>query len=372
MKTNKVLNVYYNGNLVGILASTKTHKIAFQYDSDWLKNGFSISPISLPLKKGLFIPKNFNFDGLFGVFYDSLPDAWGRLLLEKYLKSLGVKEEISQLDRLSIVGKNGMGALVYKPTSLNYFVKKGVDLDEISKTIEKLLNKQFVENIDELYKMGGTSGGARPKVLINYNEEEWIVKFKSPFDDSDVGVMEYEYMRCAEKCGINIPEINLFNSKVCEGYFGIKRFDIENENRVHMISAAALLEANYKQPVGDYIDLMKLTQFLTNRKTDIEQLFKRMCFNVFAKNMDDHLKNFSFIYCEKERRYELSPAYDLTYSPTYYYEHTTSINGKGKNIKLEDLIEVGVMFGLSKEKCEKIALTIESHVKQDLNKYINK
>ena len=111
----KTLNVKYHGQLVGILALTNHGKVAFSYDKEWLENGFSISPFFLPLEPKVFIPNNYIFDGLFGIFADSLPDAWGSLLLERMLKEHGIQKDITVLDRLALVGKNGMGALEYEP-----------------------------------------------------------------------------------------------------------------------------------------------------------------------------------------------------------------------------------------------------------------
>ena len=195
-------------------------------------------------------------------------------------------------------------------------------------------------------------------------------------DRADIGKMEYDYYLCAEQCGITMSECNLFPSDKCSGYFGTKRFDRKNQHgemeRVHMLTVAALLELDFEQPVLDYQDLMKLTKIITNNSPeDLENMYRRMCFNVYAHNRDDHAKNFSFLYEEEKKCWRLSPAYDLTYSTTYYGEHTTTVAGNGKNPGSKELIFVGTQAGLSKEKCRSIAVEIKNCVSDMLSEYLN-
>ena len=367
---NKI-DVYYNNKLVGTIGMIdKIKKYAFQYDSDWIKTGFSISPFSLPLKEGLFIPNDMTFKGFFGVFADSLPDSWGNLLLERYLRKNGIKE-YDGLYKLACVGKGGMGALEYIPNK-EYKANEVVDFDEFQKEVNNILSNEENVNIDLLYGYGGSSGGARPKALINIDNEDWIIKFQSRYDIINSGLCEYEYSLACKEIGINIPTTKLFDSKISKGYFGIKRFDRINGNKIHVITAAALLEADFNSPCADYLDLFKLTRILTiDDKNDLEDLYLRMCFNVFAHNLDDHLKNFSFVYDENINRYRLSPAYDMTYSNTYYGEHTTSVNHKGKDITIDDLVIVGTKSGLKKDFCLNEANRVKKIVNKRLNKYLN-
>ena len=347
---NKVL-VYMDDDLVGTLSILKDKRIGFEYSDYWLKNGFELNPFYLPLEKKIFINKKDYFAGLYGVFCDSLPDGWGNILVNRFLRSKGIDpDSLNILDRLSIVGSSGMGKLRFVPD--NNFIEKNekYNLDELAVECNKILNSEFSEKIDELYTLAGSSGGARPKVLVNIDNEEWIIKFNGHLDKVTIGKMEYDYYVCAKECGINMSESKLFKSNLTPGYFGTKRFDRENGKRIHMISVAALLEINFIIPSLDYKDLFKLTKILSNNnEEDIEQLFRRMCFNIFSHNQDDHAKNFSFIYNEEEKMYRLSPAYDLTYSSTYYGEHMTSVNGKGKNILDSDLLDLGVKSGIKKE-----------------------
>ena len=379
MNKIKSLQVFYNEKKVGTLALMKNNIVAFEYDSNWITNGFSISPFSLPLKKQVFIPRIDPFDGLYGVFSDSLPDGWGRLLVDRMLNSQNINpREISQIDRLAIVGETGMGALSYKP-EYNLLEDKDYqeDYDNLALSCKKILNTEYSADLDKLFKLGGSSGGARPKILTKIDNEDWIIKFPSSIDDSNIGKLEYLYSVCAKKCKIDIPETKLFPSKISSGYFGIKRFDRKKLStgairKLHMISVSGLLETSHRIPNLDYNDLMQLTLNLTKSFEEVEKLFRLMCFNVFSHNRDDHSKNFSFIYNEDLNKWELSPAYDLTYSYSINGEHATTINGNGVNPGLNDILKVAEKIGLDKKKAEKIAIEIKEIVKKELEIFLSK
>ena len=379
MNKIKSLQVFYNEKKVGTLALMKNNIVAFEYDNEWINNGFSISPFSLPLKKQVFIPKIDPFDGLYGVFSDSLPDGWGRLLVDRMLNSQNINpREISQIDRLAIVGETGMGALSYKP-EYNLLEDKDYqeDYDNLALSCKKILNTEHSADLDNLFRLGGSSGGARPKILTKIDNEDWIIKFPSSLDDNNIGELEYLYSVCAKKCKIDIPETKLFPSKISSGYFGIKRFDRKKLStgtirKLHMISVSGLLETSHRIPNLDYNDLMQLTLNLTKSFEEVEKLFRLMCFNVFSHNRDDHSKNFSFIYNEDLNKWELSPAYDLTYSYSINGEHATTINGNGINPGLNDILKVAEKIGLDKKKAEKIAIEIKEIVKKDLEIFLSK
>ena len=346
MNKIKSLQVFYNEKKVGTLALMKNNIVAFEYDSNWITNGFSISPYSLPLKKQVFIPRIDPFDGLYGVFSDSLPDGWGRLLVDRILNSQNINpREISQIDRLAIVGETGMGALSYKP-EYNLLEDKDYqeDYDNLALSCKKILNTEHSADLDNLFRLGGSSGGARPKILTKIDNEDWIIKFPS---------------------------------KISSGYFGIKRFDRKKLStgtirKLHMISVSGLLETSHRIPNLDYNDLMQLTLNLTKNFEEVEKLFRLMCFNVFSHNRDDHSKNFSFIYNEDLNKWELSPAYDLTYSYSINGEHATTINGNGINPGLNDILKVAEKIGLDKKKAEKIAIEIRETVRKDLEIFLSK
>ena len=378
MKQNKALQVLFDNRVVGTLALAANHKVVFQYDDNWLEQGFSISPFSLPLENQVFVPTKDYFDGLFGVFADSLPDYWGRLLLKRLLLAHEQNsDKLTVIDRLAIVGKSGMGALTYYPEQSFSEENDNTDLDELAFQCQKILHTEYSDKLDELYRLGGTSGGARPKIMTTIDDEDWIIKFSAHVDGENAGKMEYDYSCCARKCGITMSETKLFPSEVCEGYFVIKRFDrisdISGTKRVHMLTAAALLELDFEQPSLDYHSLMKLTKIITrDNKDDVENMFRRMCFNVFAHNRDDHSKNFTYLYDESADSWRLSPAYDLTYSNTYYGEHTTTVDGNGRNPGKKELLAVGTMAGMKKELCMDIITEIKSCVNEMLGMYLNR
>ena len=360
MDNYKYLKVFYNDKSVGTLAKTPDRLVAFEYDSEWLATGFSISPFSLPLQKKVFIPKFEPFDGLFGVFNDSLPDGWGRLLVDRLLLKNKINpSETDNLNRLAVVQESGMGALTYKPEHKFETPSEESDYDKLAQECSKILESQNSDNLDELFKLGGSSGGARPKILTKINGEDWIIKFPSTQDSKNIGEQEYKYSLVAKDCGIKMSETKLFDSNICSGYFGIKRFDRENGKKVHMVSVSGLLETSHRLPNLDYNVLMKLTLELTKNYQDIEQLYRLMCFNVFAHNRDDHSRNFSFLYDENKKEWCLSPAYDLTYSSSFNGEHATTINGEGKNPSLEDILTVAKNIGIKEKQARDIALDIK-------------
>ena len=365
------LKVKCFGRYVGNLKKVENGKIAFWYEKDWIKNGFSISPFSLPLEEKVFIPKNYYFGGLFGIFADSLPDAWGQLLLDRVLKEYGIRDDITMLDRLALVGKTGSGALEYEPDYELIKDQEVKDLDYLSIQCQKILNTEYSDNLDLLYKLGGSSGGARPKILTKIENEDWIIKFPAHVDSPNCGLQEYEFSKCAKKCGIKMTKTKLFPSKKCAGYFGTVRFDRTMINgqkqKIHMATVAALLEADFRAPCLDYHTLMKLTKVLTrNNQEDIESMFRIACFNVFAHNRDDHAKNFTFLYNKEKDEWRLSPAYDLTYSNTYFGEHTTSVDGNGKNPGEKELLNVGLEAGMRKKICLNIIDEIRKCVSIEL------
>ena len=369
------LDVYYHDRKVGTMALYQNRLAAFAYSDEWLQEGFSISPFSLPLEKRVFVPKIDPFEGLFGVFADSLPDGWGRLLVDRLMRKNGLNPHtVGSLERLAIVGNTGMGALTYRPTIPLESVYNELTLDEIAKECERILQTDTSEKLDYLFAKGGSSGGARPKILPRIDNEDWIIKFPSSEDSKDVGRQEYDYALCAKECGIEMEEVRLFPSEKTQGYFGTKRFDrvAEGENgKVHMISAAAILETSHRIPNLDYDILMKLTLQLTKSMEECEKLYRLMCFNVFAHNRDDHSKNFSYIYRDREKRWILSPAYDLTYSNSIGGEHATTVNGNGVDPGMEDILSVAKKIGIGMAKAKKTAAKIQECVHERLRDYLS-
>ena len=346
MKSVDKLTVTYHDRIVGTLSMTPDNKrCAFQYDKDWIANGFSISPIDLPLKPDLFIAKQEPFWGNFGIFEDSLPDGYGRYLLSRMLKKQGINDySLTPLQRLSIVGSSGMGALSYIPEIYVTEKKTLPELDNLQQIALDILSEKWNEDEDVLYFNSGNSGGCRPKCLLNDEDGSWLVKFRHTYDPKDMGIMEYRYNEIARQCGIDVPDFKLMQGK----YFASKRFDLLDGKRLHIATAGALLNESISQPKLDYKMLLHLTGYLTQRPQQVDEMFRRMVFNVLTENKDDHAKNFSFIF--DEIQWKLSPAYDLTLSSMGYNgERATSVNNKGIPT-IEDLIVVGESIRIPRKK----------------------
>ncbi len=376
MNRLKELEVFFKNRKVGTLAITGDFLVAFAYDGQWLEDGFPISPFSLPLENRVFLPKRDPFEGLFGVFADSLPDGWGRLLVDRMLlREHADPHQADSLNRLAIVGDSGMGALSYRPCHDLWTESQALDYDRMASQCRQMLLTNETEDLDELFRLGGSSGGARPKILTEVDGEPWIIKFPSSMDSADIGVQEYAYAQCAKDCGIEMSETRLFPSKVCGGYFGTKRFDrCRNTDgtlgRRHMLTVSAILETSHRIPNLDYHTLMKLTGILTKNYNQALQLFRRMCFNVFAHNRDDHSKNFSYLYEDATDSWRLSPAYDLTYSSSIGGEHATCINGNGRDPGRKDLLAVAAQAGIERKEAGQILEEIREKVMNGLGPYL--
>lgn len=348
MNSIKQIEVLYNNSLVGRLAMTKDALCAFEYSAEWLKTGFSISPFELPLRGGVFIAKRQPFNGGFGVFDDCLPDGWGLLILDRYMQQQGVNPRtLSLIDRLALVGSSGRGALEFRPdrsvlTKLEY-----ADFEKLALEAEHILDVDDYkgDGIEEFQHRGGSPGGARPKIFTLYEGKEWLVKFRAKNDSKYIGQQEYEYSVLAKKCGIEMPETRLFEGK----YFGVERFDRTQKGRLHVVSVAGLIGADYRLPSIDYMQIFQVCAVLTHSVIEMWKVYRLMVFNYLIDNKDDHAKNFAFIY--RDGDWHFAPAYDLLPSDGINGYHTTSINDNIKPVK-EDLIAVAVKVGLNKKDAE--------------------
>lgn len=367
------LDIVYHGRRVGRTTLDSSGVQLFEYDSAWLRDGFSISPLSLPLESRVFQAKRYPLNGMFGVFADSLPDGWGRLLLDRTLAQKGIDiSSLSTLDRLSLIGQAGMGALEYRPAGPRMPQFGDWTYDELAQFCREVLTgppNRVEQNttptmLDTLYHLGGSSGGARPKILTEHQGRPWIIKFQSHLDPPAIGRQEYEISQLAKKCGLCMPPTELFPSHMCDGYFGVQRFDREvdttgtpststsrNIRTIHMVSAAGLLETSHREFNLDYDHLFRLTRRICPELESLEQLFRLMCFNVLIGNHDDHSKNFAYLYNEEKGQWHLAPAFDLTRTSGVMGQHATTIRGKGHTITDEDLITLATQAGLSTRWC---------------------
>lgn len=363
MKKIETLHVKYHQDNVGTLSLSVDNKLcAFEYDKKWLQDGFSISPLELPLKPGLFLAKPAPFGGNFGIFEDSLPDGYGRYLLHKALINEGINDfNLSALDRLSLVGSGGMGALTFHPETPFQQGQELGDFDLLQKkALEVLMEKQDKDASLLLYN-SGNSGGCRPKAIFSDVKGHWLVKFRHIYDPVDMGLQEYHYNEVARNCGISVPDFKLMNGK----YFACRRFDISADGeRLHTATAGGLLSVSLSNPVLDYVNLLALTGYLTQSREDVEEMFRRMVFNYLTENKDDHCKNFSYVVTkeiDKKWHWRLSPAYDLTRCVEGYNgEHATSVNGTG-HPSLSDMIAVGVKNKIKEARCREIFEDVRSN-----------
>ncbi len=358
------LSVFYEDSLVGKLA-LKDRRIWFQYDAAFLQKGVELSPFKLPLRPEVTPCNDRVFDGLFGLFNDSLPDGWGRLLLDRHIRNLGIPpENLTVLDRLAYVSERGIGALIYKHDHQHdRFVYEHLNLDRLAAESQAVLAGESQAVIEELMTLGGSPAGARPKILAGLNKnkthiihgtdnisddyEHWIIKFGSNLDPKDNGAIEYAYSMMARAAGINIPETHLFPATKGAGYFGIKRFDRLTNKRIHVHTASGLLHADHRMPSMDYEGILKASLALTKSMPDVEAFFRLAAFNIFAKNRDDHTKNFSFL-MDDDGTWHVAPAYDLTFSSGPGGEHSTTIMGEGKNPGHLHLLALGRKMNIKK------------------------
>ncbi len=350
-----MITVKCGSHIAGRMILSPQRLMVFEYDANWLKNGFALSPFFLPLKAGAMTARREPFHGNFGVFADSLPDGWGNLLLDRVLRKYGLDPALlTTIQRLSLIGNNGMGALTYEPAFAVPEPQALDDLNEIAAEVEMILNDQtYSKTVDELYRQAGSSAGARPKVLIMYEGEHWLVKFASSMDPYNVGEIEFEYSQRARRAGIEMPETRLFEGK----YFGVKRFDREGDERFHMISAAGLLHADFRLPSLDYTELIKATRALTGSVVEVEKMYRLMAFNVLIGNNDDHARNFSFIY--KKGEWKCSPAYDLLPSVGMNGEHCTAVAGNGRPNE-NDMLRVAAICSIENMRAKEIIEEVES------------
>ncbi|MBL4619847.1 MAG: type II toxin-antitoxin system HipA family toxin [Marinicaulis sp.] len=331
--------------------------IYFEYDSAFLERGLEISPLRLPLSPELKTFDRTLFEGLPGVFNDSLPDGWGRLLLDRSMRAQGIlPEQLSPLDRLAHVGNSGMGALVYEPDYGAEIPDAEINLDVLASHAMEVLDGEAEDVLQELLALNGSSAGARPKAVIGVDDKRqniihgahelpdgfspWLVKFPNVQDGADAGAIEYVYGLMAVEAGVAMTKTHLFPAQKGTGYFATSRFDREGQSRIHTHTACGALHSDFRTPSLDYEDLLALAGMLTRDVREVEKMFRLAVFNVLAHNRDDHSKNFTFLMSE-HGEWALSPAYDLTFSSGPHGEQSTMVMGEGKNPGMEHLGKLG-------------------------------
>ncbi len=364
--------------VVGRLAFIK-RRIYFEYSSDFVHSGLELSPFILPLSTKTYCAESQPFGGLFGLFNDCLPDGWGRLLLDRQLRAQSIAPEtLSPLDRLTHVGRFGMGALTYEPdTSERHEYAESVNLEKLAAAAAQVLEGSTDDVFPELLELSGSSCGARPKVLVGLSIDKkrlihgkqllpdgyahWLVKFAASHDQKDIGAIEYAYSQMANASGVEMMPTHLFPAKNGSGFFGVQRFDRIGNNRIHMHSLSGLLQTDHQLPSLDYKDAMKAALSLTRNMKETTKIFRMAAFNVLAHNRDDHAKNFAFLMDER-RQWRVSPAFDLTFASGPGGEHCTTIMGEGRNPTRSHLEALAHTFGIKKSTTREIIDRIQDAI----------
>ena len=308
-------------------------KVAYlEFDEAFLGSGLQISPVHHASRHGLVRPHEASvFEGLHGVFNDSLPDGWGRLLIDRRARQLGIEPEtLTPLDRLACVGNQGIGALCYAPAVDVWEVGAApFDLDRLAAGARAVLKGHVADVVSELGRAGGSPGGARPKALVAigargeavYGAETipagltpYLVKFRGAGDPADAARIEQAYAAMARLAGVRIPQTRLLGGTGDERYFASRRFDRDGTRRLHAHTASGLLYADIRLPSLDYRDLIALTRTVTRDQRECRAMFTLAVFNVMAHNRDDHARQFTFL-MDRAGTWRLAPAYDLTFRP---------------------------------------------------------
>ena len=357
---------------VGRLA-IRERTVYFEYDSTFIEYGLEISPLNLPIQPGVQSFDYSLFEGLPGVFNDSLPDGWGRLLFDRFLRSQGIlPSDITPLDRLAFVGSHALGALIFEPDRSVENKHYDISLDILASHAQEVLDGGSDDVLAELVALNGSSAGARPKALIGVNDERdhiihgihdlpesytpWMVKFPNSQDGIEAGAIEYVYALMAKMAGITMPDVHLFPAQRGAGYFAIKRFDRDYEKRYHMHTACGLLHSDFRTPSLDYEDLIALTGKLTLDVREVEKMYQLAVFNVLSHNRDDHSKNFSFL-MDSQGKWKLSPAYDLTFSSGPGSEQSTTVMGEGRNPNVDHLLKLAKEAKFKEDRATEIIET---------------
>lgn len=364
---------------VGTLAEQE-RVLYFEYDGAFIAKPLPISPFKLPVQPGVFEHREREFGDVFGVFNDSLPDGWGLLLMDREFRKRGHDPAaLSILDRLAYIGTRGMGALTYHPPAATD--DEGdlrIDLDELARQAGRVLEGSAEEILPALRIAGGSPGGARPKVLVGVGEDgrlisgasdlpegyrHFIVKFPAGEDGPDIGAVEAAYALMAREAGIDVPTTRLFETKDGGRYFGAERFDRRGTLRLHMHTLSGLLHASHRIPSMEYEGLLKATMALTRDHRQTEEAFRRMAFNVFAHNRDDHVKNFSYL-MDRSGEWRFAPAYDIVFSQGPRGEHTMAVAGEAARPTERDMLRVAEECDVDRRRAREMMRQVRDAVNQ--------
>jgi serine/threonine-protein kinase HipA len=395
MAMNEIINVFCFGTEIGRLGFDEhQNKSSFQFNAEFLNSNrfLNLFPQTGIIKRTpqvqLFSQfNNDTFRGLPPMIADSLPDTFGNIIFKKWLEASNKNfGNISVIEQLAYVANRGMGALEYRPAKVIPQAST-INLKEIIDVLKDVLNNKRNTNASVLnneallniFKMGSSAGGVRPKVLIseniqtkeiipgdlnnssNYNH--YLIKLSI---DEDMGysreIVEYCYYLTATHLGITMMPSKLIDEK----HFATLRFDRKNGIKKHILTATGLTGWDFQSSKeSSYENLFELALFLKIPRNEIEELYKRMVFNIIFCNTDDHLKNHTFIYNEIEDKWNLAPAYDLTYSlnPLINYKRVSralSINNKRVDINIHDVLKMADTYTI--KSARNVVLEIQNGI----------
>jgi serine/threonine-protein kinase HipA len=369
------------GRTIGAVSlEEEIHFAAFQYDPEFAQSGIEVSPITMPLNNRIYIFRDLperSFRGLPGLLADSLPDRFGNALIDAWLATQGrTPGSFNAVERLCYIGARGMGALEYAPTlGPKSKATEKIEIDALVELASKILSRQknfktsFAHDdrkdaLNGILRIGTSAGGARAKAIIAWNPKtgevrsghvsagkgfsHWLLKFdgvsgnkdKELEDPQGYGAVEYAYSLMAKKAGIIMSECRLLEENG-RRHFMSRRFDrLESNEKLHMQSLAALAHFDFNSAGTYSYEQALLTIRQLNLPIEaVEEQFRRMVFNILARNQDDHVKNIAFL-MDKSGRWSLSPAFDMTYSynpsGAWTAAHQMTMNGKRDTFTLAD------------------------------------
>ncbi len=369
------------GELVGALVELESGRILFEYAEEFRRRGLEISPIHLPTD--LEGPQSFeelrrmeSFRGLPGVFADALPDRFGKQVIRAYYRSRGdPRRAMSPVQKLLYVGERALGALSFHPAEeLRPAAQQALHVQTLARDAKKIVEGSTEVAVPEIYRIGSSAGGKRPKAIVHYDSETktirsgnaslrsgevpCILKFDGIGDDhtdAELGApkhynrVEAAYGEMARAAGVEMPEIEILGA---DGYAHllVPRFDIQGEMRLHQHTFGGMVHVDYNDPgAASYEEYFRTIQELGMAYDSLTEAYRRMVFNVMAVNQDDHVKNLSF-HMDRNGTWSLTPAYDLTYArgEGWTRHHQMRVRDKTFGIRRGDLLAVADEFGIKK------------------------
>lgn len=335
-------------------------KPLFEYSAEALAQGLELSPRHLKLRAAAYGDFPAHQLGLPGLIADALPDGWGLLLMDRLFRQNGIDPaRASVLDRLSFIGQRAMGALSFQPASATDLPREDVQLLNLAQQAQSLLGGEDSAILKQLALMGGSPHGALPKVLVHYHpatgrmstqpfdgSAPWLVKFHAQNEHKEVCAIEHLYAQLARACGLDIPATRHFDLSPQLAAFGIARFDVAGPMRIPTHTLAGLLHADFRLAGSvDYTTFLRATRFFTRDEREVQKAYQRAVFNVLFNNRDDHPKNFSYL-LGQDRRWGLSPAYDLTFCTGPAGYHQMDVCGEALRIARIHLLQLAAQSAL--------------------------